>query len=132
MIENRSTSLLTIDRIGESPNPGIMTGSRVDLDCFWTGFNTRGRCHRIGRKVTHAPWAMTKVAFLWLSPDAMSECLNKGEISAVPDVIVCGHCLRSLSAVIVCSHCLGRVSGCICDVSASAFWADELPWGKLA
>ena len=132
MIGNRSTSLLTINP--ESANPGIMTGSQSGFGIVFgqAAILATGRCHRIGRKVTHAPWAMTKVAFLWLSPDAWSECLNKGEISAVPDVIVCGHCLRSLSAVIVCSHCLGRVSECICDVSASAFWADELPWGKLA
>jgi len=129
MIGNRSTSLLTNNP--ESANPGIMTGSQSGFRIVFGQASILGRCHRIGRKVTHAPWSMTKVAFLWLSPDAWSECLNKGEISAVPDVIVCGHCLRSLSAVIVC-HCRGRVPGCICEVSASVFWADALPSGKLA
>ena len=83
---------------------GIRGGMITHDDfCFGTGCKILGRCD-FGRKVTHAPWAMTKVAFFCLSPCAWSDAemtstqqnFQLFQMSAFA-VIVCRHRLQSLS-----------------------------------
>jgi hypothetical protein len=84
-------------------NLGIRGNDHHDDFCFGTGCKILGRCD-FGRKVTHAPWAITKLAFFCLSPCAWSDAemmptlqnFQLFQMSAFA-VIVCRHRLQSLS-----------------------------------